>query len=423
VFAVAPVFLTATIVAFAAGSGPVREVGTVGRALKWPTLLLLAVLAVGSLAMRKPKGRVDAVSWTLVGALGILALASSAWSVDPRVSAQRGASFVLLIVAAAALGRSAVADRRTIQRILLATLAGAVVVAALGVLVLLVDRQAALVFAPNSMFGRRYLAFAGNPDTDSILFAIALPLALWLWTLCRSTRERAATVAIVVLLAGSIVASASRGALLGAVAGTAAYVIAVKVRRVVLPFAVTLLPVVFAAVAFGVAAAGSPSSPGIPSGVGRLIDEIGWGKPVPSSFLDTLTGSSGRLEAWEGAVAQGNQRPVVGYGFGTEDRVFIDRYQFFQGSRPENSYIGMYLQLGALGTVLLLALVVRLAVVCRRSLGRLASREAAACIAALTAAFTIGVVQSYLYAVGNVATVSVWVLALLAASMNPVERG
>ena len=45
--------------------------------------------------------------------------------------------------------------------------------------------------------------------------------------------------------------------------------------------------------------------------------------------------SSGRTQAWRGAIGQAEQRPVVGYGFGTESRVFIDRWSGFVGSVPE----------------------------------------------------------------------------------------
>ena len=73
----------------------------------------------------------------------------------------------------------------------------------------------------------------------------------------------------------------------------------------------------------------------------------------------TLTGSSGRTEAWRGALGLAADRPLVGYGFGTEDRTFVDRYVFFNSNVPENSYIGILLQLGLVGLLLLLALVGR----------------------------------------------------------------
>ena len=67
--------------------------------------------------------------------------------------------------------------------------------------------------------------------------------------------------------------------------------------------------------------------------------------PVERSFF----GASGRTEAWRGALQQAAERPLLGFGFGTEDKAFVDRYYGFVGSLPENSYIGISLQLGLVG--------------------------------------------------------------------------
>ena len=95
----------------------------------------------------------------------------------------------------------------------------------------------------------------------------------------------------------------------------------------------------------------------------RLEDELGhpplggYRPPVER----TLLGSSGRAQAWVGGVQQAARRPILGYGFGTEDRVFVDRFYAFEGDFVENSYIGTFLQLGAAGVALLVGLLVTLA--------------------------------------------------------------
>ena len=84
----------------------------------------------------------------------------------------------------------------------------------------------------------------------------------------------------------------------------------------------------------------------------RLQDDIGHpgvGVADTTRRERNLTGSSGRTEAWRGALGLAADRPVVGYGFGTEDRTFVDRYVFFNSNVPENSYIGILLQLGLVG--------------------------------------------------------------------------
>src|SRR5204863_8299687 len=96
----------------------------------------------------------------------------------------------------------------------------------------------------------------------------------------------------------------------------------------------------------------------------RLEDEFGAPEGADPGTTRTLFASTGRTQAWEGAIDQGQERPVAGYGFGTEDHVFVDRYYSFFGGAPENSYVGLFLQLGLVGLLLVLALVVALLAGC-----------------------------------------------------------
>ena len=91
----------------------------------------------------------------------------------------------------------------------------------------------------------------------------------------------------------------------------------------------------------------------------RLEDEIGFparGRYVPPAKR-TLFGASGRAQAWDGALHQGGERPIAGYGFGTEDtrlRRPLLRVRGRASSRTRTS--GLFLQLGAAGVALLVAL-------------------------------------------------------------------
>jgi O-antigen ligase len=140
----------------------------------------------------------------------------------------------------------------------------------------------------------------------------------------------------------------------------------------------------------------------------RMGDELGAGSSGSSrSVFDT----SGRVHAWEGALRQGDDRPLLGYGFGTEEKVFVDRYRDFEGGVPENSFIGLFLQLGAVGLAVFLALLAALVGAALRAGGRVA----AVGLAVLATGIVLAVVQSYVYAVGNVATLGVWICAFLPA--------
>ena len=95
--------------------------------------------------------------------------------------------------------------------------------------------------------------------------------------------------------------------------------------------------------------------------------------------------------------------------------MFVDRFQDFQGGVPENSFIGLFLQLGVVGLALFLGFVATLVTVALRRLS-VDRNVVAACLGVSAAGLTLSLVQSYVYAIGNVATLSVWLAAFLAAS-------
>jgi O-antigen ligase len=127
-----------------------------------------------------------------------------------------------------------------------------------------------------------------------------------------------------------------------------------------------------------------------------------------------LLGLSGRGEAWSGAIGLGDARPVAGYGFGTESLVFVDRYTNFVGGSPEDSYLGLYLQLGLVGLAAFLALAGALLLGTWRMRRR---PEAVVSLAVMVAALVLALVQSYIYSVGDIGTVTVWVCAFLGGAV------
>jgi hypothetical protein len=153
-------------------------------------------------------------------------------------------------------------------------------------------------------------------------------------------------------------------------------------------------------------------------------DEIG--NPALSRHNVSSAGS-GRVAAWLGALELVGDRPLLGYGFGTEQRVFVDRWYYFQGGTTENSYLGLLLQLGVLGLGLIVALG---SVLLIRGLRRLPALEGeerlivGTLLGVLVAAAGIMLIQSYLYSVGNVATATVWISLFLlgAAVFEPSPR-
>jgi hypothetical protein len=160
----------------------------------------------------------------------------------------------------------------------------------------------------------------------------------------------------------------------------------------------------------------TPAAPG----ASRLEDESG-----PLALRRSLFGSSGRAQAWQGAIDQANEAPLLGYGFGTEDSVFLDHYAAFQSGRPENSLIGLYLQLGLVGLVLFVALGLTLVAAGIRAVRAVPEAQRAfvgACLAAVAGGIVLMLFQSYVYAAGNLSAASFWTCALLLAAAGSWAR-
>jgi O-Antigen ligase len=427
---VVPALLAVTLVAFAAGSSSVAGAVHVGHAARWAALFALFV-ASAALALERqsiPRLRVSVV---LAGAAFlVVAVESTLWSVDPRLTFERGATFVVLLLTAAAL---AAAYAEGARPVLWGIVAGAMVVTALGLFVLAFDHADAVQAATYDV-PARYRGFGLNPDTVSLLLALCLPVTVWLAFQARSRRHVVVALVAAIGFDASIAASGSRGAIAAGFAG--ALVVAVLVPATTRARIVTVAALVLMAGAtIGVALAptskgneAKPKTPSAPAAASSMpkagyvdvgvaypfefdIGSQGPGEAAPTHR--TLFGLSGRGEAWRGALDLGDARPTLGYGFGTEDRVFVNRYTNFVGGSPEDSYIGMYLQLGMIGLAALLVLVGSLVVGALRGRRR---PEAAVSLGVITAALVLAVVQSYIYSVGDIGTVTVWVCAFVGAA-------
>jgi O-antigen ligase len=417
--------IPATILALALGSNWSPSVRSVAGPLRWVGLLVVCVLALG-LALERGRP-VRAIGWTGAAAAAFVAVAfaSALWSVDPRLTAARAVSFVVLLVAAAALSLAAAADRALGRRVLAAVLAGAVLVALAGIGVYLV-RHGRAVQPATTQNPVRFRGIGQNPNTIAMLLAVALPLAALLGLEARTRARRLAAAAAFLLLWGSIVASGSRGALLAGFAAIVFLGVAwardLRTRAAIVAGAAALL-----AIGAGITKIPSPLSPNDPQAhrsasayaapynahdaerFWRLEDDVG--RPPGAARA--------RLDAWRAGIDQADARPLLGYGFGTEDHVFVDRLYDFEGGTAENSFVGLFMQLGGFGLALFLVLVACLLAAGWRAVRAAPDRGlAAACFAVLVVGLALAVVQSYVYSVGNTATMSIWICAFLPVALT-----
>ena len=433
----------ATILVFVLASGSILSWLGTARVLRWPTLLVLAAVSV-AFALRRG-GRPPTSAFAIaVAAFAGLALLSVLWSPRPLLSGAHAGLFALALTTCGALAWAAWGRPDRVSLVVDGVLLGLALVAFGGLILLAIEYDRAVMPATTE-FAARYQGLGGGPNTATMVMAIGVPLAAQ--RLVRGSRwSRIGAGALLLVLLGSIVASGSRGALLAAFGGLAVFAVltARAPRRKALALggvAVALL------VAIAVTRAPDPLPPGTPSTfvppfaghsaespfeargdfvdanfVLRLEDDVGHpglGVADTRRRTRTLLNSSGRAQAWTGTLGLIAERPVAGYGFGLEDKAFVDRYISFHSAVPENSYLGLSLQLGAAGVLALVTVLVLLLVTGGSAFRRLddpARLLLAACAGAVVGGLVLGGFQSFLYAVGSNAALTFWLAAFMVAA-------
>jgi O-antigen ligase len=431
-----------TIFCFAVASSNIPGLIEFGRKARWAALLGLALLGILAALARADRPPLPA-AFAAGAAFVALCFLSAAWSVEADLTLGRAASLCLLFAAAGGLALTVAGRPPEARALLTAVLLGAALVAFAGVVTLIFayDRAAQRAYVSS---GWRYNGFGYNANTMPMLLALAVPIGTALLLGRPSRRAFVGLVAALALIVASIAASGSRGALVAAFAGG---LVAIVVRLGLSRRALAIAAVSGAVFAGGFVAsqAAKPAPPKVvptpPPKTGshvkprepryveseqryfRLEDEIGRPATPGGSAMRTRFGLSGRGQAWEGAVEQAAQRPLLGYGFGTEPKVFVDRYYLFAGGTPENSYIGLFLQLGLVGLAALAAILGAALAAGLRAVRETADRAVlAGCAGACAAGLVLAMVQSYVYAVGNVATASFWICVFLLAATGVASR-
>jgi len=436
--------IVASIVTAVFAAGAIVAWLETARKLRWVALAALVLISL-VYAWRRRGGPKPVALYAAAGAFVGLALASAAWSASPMLTAARGMALALLLLACGALAYATAGRPDAIRAVLDAVLIGTVAVAVGGLVVLALAYDRAVAPATTVM-PARYQGLGGGPNTAMMVLSVGVPLAARALFDAGTRLGRLASGSALVLLLGSIIASGSRGALAAGFGGLLVYaVLARREARTRLAAGAAVLALF--AIAVAIARIPQPLPPGSTNPptafvapdpnpapvkprpgyananlVLRLQDDVGHpglGVAVTPLRGRTLFGTSGRAEAWAGALSQAAERPLLGYGFGTEDRVFVDRYIHFNSDVPESSYVGLLLQLGAIGGVAFLGLVALLLVRTARALRLLADPElelAAACAGVVVAGLVLAGFQSYFYAVGNNAAAAFWLCAFLLAA-------
>jgi hypothetical protein len=430
------VAIVATIVSAVLASGALLGWLDEARKLRWLALAALAGLALVYALGRRKSWR-PRPALLVVAAFLALAFLSTLWSSDARLTFGRAVSFAVLLAACAGIAIGAAGRSASVRRMLDAILAATGVVAIGGLLVLLFDHDRAVQPA-TAQEPARYQGLGGGPNTASMVLAVGVPLAAYVVVEGRTWTVRALALGLALLLLGSVVASGSRGALAAAFAGLAVFALLVAPTWGMRAAAAGGLAVLLAvSVAITRLPDPDPSVPALPgtsvepvatpkpgyvdaNEACRLQEDVDrpapCGQPGAGETSRSLLGGSGRVEAWAGTLGLVAERPVAGYGFGMEGEVFVDRYFRHGSNLPENSYLGVLLQLGVVGLVLFGALLAALVAGAARIVGAprdASGRLAAACAGGLAVGLVLALTQSFMYSAGSNATAAVWLCGFL----------
>jgi O-antigen ligase len=149
--------------------------------------------------------------------------------------------------------------------------------------------------------------------------------------------------------------------------------------------------------------------------IGLLSIEI-YGIPdLVQSYLriENLPTAAGRLEAWDVGLDLLRKRPWTGYGFGTEDILFEKfgiRFLQHGGAMVHNSYLGLSLQIGVLGTAIFF--IPMFLVVTKGVQKWVKGKDVVVGIltATVIAGLVISFTESWLYSAGNSQSLPFWIL-------------
>lgn len=395
-----------------------------GKGIRTLLLFTIAIFAYTTSYLPYGQGLMDPLRWILLAFLCVFAL--SAPRSSPTAFRAGGLkAFVFLFVAVALLSSlwSHIASLRTFQRgVSVAFLAIFIFLALWPRLQKLADYYALtsvlaaaawLTIAANLLalvvrpawairpYTHAFQGVFGNPNELGMLYAILLPMAVARFHY-RPRLTSAALPAVVFVL---LLASQSRAGILGAFVGVGAFYAQYYGQK--LWIAIVLALMVLAPMV-------------VMRDTGTVLD------PVEQSFLRGESNvdqyGSGRLGLWDMAFQRFKERPFAGYGLGTAGDCFMPNGEPF---RWHSSFTQTAVELGIIGLFFYFAPMVYSGVkMATYHLADVKSARVRAVAAGLAAAWFAGAVdsffESWLFSVGNVASLLAWIC--FAAGMKAVSE-
>ena len=292
----------------------------------WYLLQFAPLIVAGTVTALLPHRRAPRSPRVLLLLLMLLAGASTTWSIKPTTSlAQAGAFFVCGTFLILSMPRWA--SRDVLAGDIMTIFGLAAVAQAIGLMGW--SRGSAWAL---SDYGR-YQGLLTNPNFAGLLSGVAIPSIFYLLGVNKGTATRVALLAAEAILLATLFLSGSRGALLAAVLGLLATMATrtQRARAARLLWAMCIMVLV--------AYLALPSSfAGIFEGFSRIQQRTDL--------------SAGRLQIYAEVLQRWQEHPILGAGFRTAE-------DFGRGTvTAHNIYLGVLSELGAVGGLLFLTLIV-----------------------------------------------------------------
>ena len=427
----------------------VGPIATILSNLRWVPLFFLGLaallIAVRNRALPRPLNKADAVMLGFVA----VALLSSLHSIDPEITLLRGLS-VLLMYGAVFWGVWVYADEFGADEVVRIIVATAAIVFGLHLAFGLLDPGGSMPYHG------RFRGWAHNPGTPGGQVALLLPLALWL-ALKRSRWQHWLLVGAMLLI---MILSQTRSEFAAAGVGSSYFLWRALPRRRWLVLVSVLIVLVIGFTWVEVGPRLLPSGDHVTSAFNKVspvdiekssevasergtvesevaserftVESLGVGGldvagvapeqswlTNPNIRTEEAATLSRRTEKWTKGVQYLVEKPLLGFGFGTEDQLFafhgidVEDYMY-TGAYIHQSYLGLALQLGLVGAALFF---IPLGLLVVREVGRISSSRhdvlRSALLAVVLAALTSAFMTSWLYSMGNEAALPFWICVML----------
>jgi O-antigen ligase len=350
----------------------------------------LSYVSTGQLPLRR-------LIWPL---LPLVAVIFSSVLVAPTLpgDAPNALPFALLLLSGAALAWPFTSSDRSMRAVISAIAAAYGLVAILNLLP--ITAQSAFI---QTAEGQRFQGILENPNSVGTLGFAGVPALVAAGLLQpRGTALRLAWLALAGLLTVEVVASQSRGGIAGLlVAVSVTLLIATRqrldIRKLVAALLVATVALVWYAGAFG--------------GVSDYLR------------LSTLTEAGGRADVWPAVIDKIEQRPLLGYGYGSSPEVFeaIGPIETFVGSYSGNVFVDAGLELGIAGLgALLLAIAIPLwrAFAGRHFMSDTTRVLRTTCIAIVVGGLANAQAESFMLVPGGSGAIAFWVSLGICAALG-----